>query len=79
MAIEKVNGVENTEQPQGIQVPLPDVDITPRSPSSMYSAKLALNGTGIEASSCSCISPMIADPSSNSVTPGVISVSETDT
>jgi hypothetical protein len=29
MAIEKVNGVENVEQPQGIQIPLPEVDITP--------------------------------------------------
>jgi hypothetical protein len=29
MAIEKVNGVENPEQPQGIQVPLPEADITP--------------------------------------------------
>ena len=29
MAIEKVNGVENPEQPQGVQVPLPEVDITP--------------------------------------------------
>ena len=29
MAIEKVNGVENVEQPQGIQIPLPEADITP--------------------------------------------------
>ena len=29
MAIEKVNGVENPEQPQGIQVPLPEAEITP--------------------------------------------------
>ena len=29
MAIEKVNGVENPEQPQGVQVPLPEAEITP--------------------------------------------------
>ena len=29
MAIEKVNGVENVEQPQGIQIPLPEAEIIP--------------------------------------------------
>ena len=29
MAIEKVNGVENPKQPQGVQVPLPEAEITP--------------------------------------------------